>query len=203
MRASLLLVITVAILGLVPSIALSDDGPFGLTWGMSKDQVKELGVSQETAAAKLNLEVFATTSLPRNLSIAEKYELVFDKRFGLQKVQMVSKDITDDLLGVEGKKVYANLKESLTKKYGKPSHEIEFVGAKLWEEADEFYQCLAYSGCGAWAAGYEHETGTILVQLEGMDRGRGFIRLTYEGPRWAEALNEMRSHEAAADDDAL
>jgi hypothetical protein len=187
------------------TVSVADEGPFGITWGMSKSQVKALGVDMEPSSAKLSLESFKVKKLPKSISIAEFYGLTFDTKHGLQKVTMLSKDIVDDPYGREGKSLYAGLKDSLVKKYGEPTFGLERVGAKLWKESDEFYQCLAYSGCGIWAAGFEDKNGgqSIFLQLEGMGRGKGFVRLTYEGPKWSEAVDALKEKEAKTDADAL
>ena len=188
-----------------PTMSVADEGPFGITWGMTKYQVQALGVQMEPSSAKLGIQSFKATNLPKSISIADFYGLTFDTKRGLQKVTMISKDIVDDPYGSEGKKLYADVKDALVKKYGEPTFGLESVGAKLWDESDEFYQCLDYSGCGMWAAGFEDEEGgeSILLQVEGMARGKGFIRLTYEGPKWSEAVDAMEANEAKTDADAL
>lgn len=36
------------------TVSVADEGPFGITWGMSKSQVKALGVDMEPSSAKLS-----------------------------------------------------------------------------------------------------------------------------------------------------
>lgn len=111
----------------------------------------------------------------------------------------------DDIFGSEGKKKFAALKEGLIKKYGNPSNEMERVGLELWDEPDEFYQCLAYNGCGLWIAIFEHkESGqNIVLSLKGLRRGEGLIELTYEGPMWSKVIYELEQRKLKADDSAL
>ncbi len=82
---------------------------------------------------------------------------------------------------------------------------LEISGLKLWDEPDEFYQCLDYSGCGFWMSAFEDKESGIAVglQLEGLRRGRGFIKLTYEGPFWATFIDAKEKIESELDDDAL
>jgi len=192
-------------ISMVPAVCSADDGAFGLAWGMTKVQVEKLGVKLEPSSAKLGIETLTTEKLPKNVSIAEAYSLTFDRKHNLQKVMMVSKDIDNDPYGSEGKKKYAELKESLITKYGQPSDVLEKVGGKLWDEKDEFYQCLAYAGCGMWVALFEDKTSgqNIGLQLEGMTRGKGYIHLIYEGPKWSEVVDAMKAAEAQSDKDAL
>ena len=187
------------------SFGAESDGPFGLSWGMTKSQVGEYGVKLEPKAAQGNMEFLVAKSLPKNLSIAESYALSFDKKFHLQRVEMVSKDIDGDIYGTEGKTKFSALKESLTKKYGQPSIELERVGMKLWKDSDEFYQCLAYAGCGLWVALFEDkESGqNIGLALKGLGRGKGYIDLTYEGPKWSDVVDAIKQHQLKSDEGAL
>ena len=132
--------------------ASDQDAPFGLVWSMTKAQVEKLSVSLEPSSTRDGLEIFKATSLPNNVSMSEFYILTFDKTYHLQRIQMISKDITGDIYGSEGKEKYSALKDALVKKYGQPTNGLERVGMKLWDERDEFYQCLMYDGCGMWIA---------------------------------------------------
>lgn len=181
------------------------DAPFGLAWGMTKADVTRLGVILEPHSAHNGIEILKTSKLPKNLSIAEGYALSLDGKHNLQRIQMLSKNIDNDPTGRGGKNKYADLKKSLINKYGQPTFGTEKVGVKLWDEADEFYQCLAYSGCGMWASGWElKESGlTILLQLKGLGRGNGYIDLTYEGPKWSDIVDAVDARKAKADENAL
>ena len=102
------------------------DAPFGLRWGVTEAQITHLlGIEiQERVDSDLPLGVTAiltTTSLPKNLTIAEFYQLIFVAEKHLQKIVMYSKDIENDVYGSEGKKKYDKLKVSLSKKYGSPT----------------------------------------------------------------------------------
>lgn len=70
------------------------------------------------------------------------------------------------------------MKSKLTAKYGTPTNSYEYIGRKLWDEYDEFYQCLAYSGCGAWISLFESKAGeSIALQLNASVAGKVLSRL--------------------------
>jgi hypothetical protein len=116
---------------------------------------------------------------------------------------MISKDITGDIYGTDGKEQYSDLKSKLTKKYDIPDS-YEYVGRKLWDEPDEFYQCLAYPGCGTYASFFETKSGeTVSIALKGLGRGKGYLKITYEGPSWSDAVDAYRNKESKSDEDAL
>jgi len=117
---------------------------------------------------------------------------------------MFSKIITDDPLGSKGKAEYENIKVTLSKKYGTPSSEYEKIGRKLFNGPDEFYQCLAYSGCGSWISFFDTDYGpAITLEIKGLKRGTGYLQLGYEGPNWAKAVRENRKDNAESDAGAL
>lgn len=188
----------------IPSLA-SADAPFGLTWGMSKSEVESLGVTLFDEEQNRNIKLYRTNELPIDLSNAEFYGLIFDENRGLQKITMVSDTISNDAYGREGKSAYDRIKTALIGKYGDPTNDYDFIGLKLWDESDEFYQCLAYDGCGGWASFFENEeTGEVTaLSLNGLRRGEGYLTLEYEGPGWGAALDDKDSAVNSQDNEAL
>ena len=187
-----------------PSLAIAD-APFGLTWGMSKAEVESLGVTLLESSSEGSIAFYRTDELPIDLSNAEIYSLVIEEDRGLQKVTMVSDNIENDAYGDEGKRVYNRLKTALIDKYGEPDSDFEFVGGTLWDEDDEFYQCLAYDGCGGWASFFINESAgeSVFISLEGLSRGTGYIKLAYEGPEWGAVVDEADAAKASQDASAL
>ena len=202
-KAILLMILITAVAN--TGFAREQDAPFGLVWGMTKVQAEKLGVRLEQSSSSDGLDIFKATSLPNSVSIAEFYSLTFDRTHHLQRIQMISKNITGDIYGTEGKEKYATLKDVLVKKYGQPTNGLERVGMELWNDADEFYQCLAYEGCGLWVAIFKHKESeqNILFALKGLGRGKGFIELCYEGPMWFEVVDALKQRRTKADEGAL
>ena len=209
-RRTILAPAFLCLMALAPS-ALSqkvvDNCPFGLEWGMTVQDAKDLGVEMQKSGAEGRLTIYSAESLPKNLSIAESYALVFDSQFSLIKIKMVSNNIENDPYGTEGKEKYSDLKHILVTKYGPPEEgmSVELIGLALYDESDEFYQCLAYSGCGYWMAGFTDKTSGMIVglQLKGLSRGKGYIVLSYEGPLFSDAVNAHKDDVTKTDDDAL
>lgn len=185
-------------------IAIADDAPFGLSWGMTVKELQDKGIHLEKGAGNNHFQNFKTESLPQNISIAKNYILIFSKKYNLQKLAMVSKTITDDIYGSEGKKTYERIKKSLSEKYGPPYDTYEYIGAELYDESDEFYQCLSYSGCGSWISFFKSKEGVqVTLELAGLSRGKGYLKLIYEGQNWTDALDEYRQDKSKTDSDAL
>jgi len=187
---------------LVSSVALAQDAAFGLKWGMSKELVEKTGVALTRTGGEGNLEIFRTTSVPIPVSIGESYTLTFHQSWGLQKIIMRSKKIQNDPTGREGKEQYNNLKVALSEKYGNPKDTTEYFGLRLFKEFDEFYLCLRYAGCGGWMTTWNADPnlrGMIGLQIRGLSRSEGSILLSYEGPKWSEAVDENSSNKNAND----
>ena len=186
---------------LVVTPVQSAEAPFGVNWGESKSAIERKGITLENSDRKGSIAAFKTKQLPKNLSIAEQYVLYIDNEYQLQKIIMVSKDIDEDLYGSKGKETFSDLKSKLTQKYGNPTNELERVGMTLYKENNGFYQCLAYEGCGMWVAIYkdQKEDVGILLELKGMKRGTGYIKITYEGPNWSKIIDKMKKNNSESD----
>ena len=76
---------------------------------------------------------------------------------------MDSEDITNDAFGSKGKEMYDDIKSKLKNKYGEPTENFEFVGLRLYDESDEFYQCLSYDGCGMWTSFFVDKEQVVFV----------------------------------------
>lgn len=173
---------------------------FGLSWGMSETSLKKLGFTHAIDSGGLRL--FSSVSAPKAWSKAENYIAVTYKG-RLVKAVANSFYFTDNVFGSEGKQNYNQIKSILRKKYGAPSTHYEQTGGKLYNESDEFYQCLDYSGCGAYLSIFEFVGGLIAVQLKGKRRGEGYLTISYESPRFSVAKKEIERGDLESDVDAF
>ena len=174
--------------------------PFGLEWGASLSDFPGLTNCQTNQA----VTYCTTISVPKTLSDAENHELFFDDKEGLVKVRYISKDITDDLFGDKGKARFNELKSALSSKYPK-AEKKDLIGMHLtlYKDPDEFYECLRYHGCGVYVWSLKPGKGTITLVMEGLSRGKGYLYLSYESPKWRDVVNRVKSSEKADDKDAL
>lgn len=188
------------------ALAQSNDAPFGLSWGQSAEELRARGVNLSQTKRESDFTFFSATKVPIGISIAEKYSIIIHDRHGLQKVAMHSENFNNDPSGSDGRKAYADYKEALAGKYGPPDsrYSREVVGVKLYKERDEFYECLKYTGCGMWSSLWSLANGgTIGLELKGISRGTGWLNLTYEGPRWSDAVDNVKANRSAQDRKAL
>ncbi|MGB6114971.1 MAG: hypothetical protein WBF97_07775 [Comamonas sp.] len=199
------ILLTIAFMMTTPLVlaADGDEALFGLKWGMTPADVKSAGVNLTKTKGDRNLEIFRASSVPRGLSDFESYHFIFaDGK--LVKLWGLSKDIVNYPAGITGKQQFDALRLALTEKYGKPKQNYQSTGNKLFKEYDEFYQCLAYSGCGIWVVGFEVPGKYISLELKGQRRGMGYLDITSEAqPQWDNALEVYKSRKAISDKDAL
>lgn len=175
--------------------------PFGLKWGMTVDELDRYGFAPiQGFDTKFN--GMSSKSAPKPWSKAETYlALTYNNR--LVKVAAFSVDITDDIYGAEGKEMYNQIKDRLIRKYGNPSTQNEYVGRDLYDEPDEFYQCLDRSGCGAYISLFKMFGGTIAIQLKGRRRGSGYLSIGYESPEFLSAKEQQKEASSKSDDEAF
>lgn len=171
-------VLAFAVLFSSNGFALTVEAPAGFKWGQTQAQIKQQGITLENCESADFSVSCDTRTAPKPLLFADLYSLFFvDGR--LQKVVIDGNEITGDPSGREGKSLYARVKHRLIAKYGLPSVVEETVGVVLYDGYDEFYQCLAYTGCGLWVAGWDHD-GYVIIRLKGVSSGTGWLELAYE-----------------------
>ncbi|MBB1488632.1 hypothetical protein [Oceanospirillum sediminis] len=174
--------------------------PFGLNWGMTESQLKKSGFKSASPAGKFN--VLTSVSTPKAWSRADTYMAVTYRK-KLVKVIAHSRAFTSDIYGRDGKALYNQVKSLLIQKYGEPKRSHERTGLALYDDADEFYQCLKYSGCGNYISLFEYQNGYISVQLEGTGRGKGYLSVAYESPAFYAAKNTIEQSNNQSDTEAF
>ena len=194
------------------SITLSSaeiDAPLGVKWGLTKYQLNGMGVKLSDCSILDNgVEMCKATNTPKTLSFTKSVYFYFHyKKKTLEQVFVFGNYIENDIYGNKGKKDYERVKASLYKKYPESSgfthNEYEFVGLEVYDQSDEFYQCLDYDGCGYWVTYILSKNGGVSVQLNGDSRGKGNLNVTWESPEWSKMQAEIVDDVSTQDDDAL
>lgn len=184
-------------------VASEVTAPFGLEWGQTPKELTDKKVILTDCTTSNKITSCKTTNPIKGVSFGEIYMLNFYDDKGLQKIKMLSTDITSDISGSTGKALYSKVKSSLNKKYNAPTS-YETFGTKLYDEYDEFYQCLKYDGCGSWMSFWEVKNGgIILIQLKGLARGKGYLTLVYESKEWSGIIDSIKQAEKDSNADAL
>lgn len=175
---------------------VADEGfsaPLGLKWGLSQETL--INDYSATPAGKndTRLKIFLISNPPIKVSGFDEFYGVIDDKYGLVKV-VVIENIDGDAYGSKGLEEYKKIKEVIAKKYGKPSSQYEYTGRELYKDNDEFYQCLAYQGCGIYSSFFKPTGGgDVAVSLKGESRGKGYLSIDYESVLFSNVLNEQEN----------
>lgn len=68
----------------------------------------------------------------------------------------------------------------------------------MYRRADEFYECLAYTGCGLWMALFKTPEKTASIWLKGVSRGKGYIDVTVEAAEWSGVVDQINAAKSKA-----
>ena len=168
--------------------------PFGLKWGMHPGQLSSLDIEITDSSRTNDLTVVTAEEIPDAFAETKSVNLLFDRRLGLVKVRWTSLDIEADPTGTTGRAKYGEMRAIIMDALGEPTDETLVVGARLFDQEDEFYQCLAYEGCGVWSALWENSpSGGVLLSVEGTGPGQGFVQIDYESANWQDAADQAAS----------
>lgn len=170
---------------------------FGYYFGLTINQIESSGIHIDIIEKQGPFVLTRTNSAPSPWVDAEAYTLVFYEG-KLQLILGTGKTITEDSAGIKGKQKYKELNDALIAKYGKPKISQHSVGHAVWNESDEFYQCLSYDGCGAWESIWTGGEKSITLRLKGLGkRGVGFIEISYQSPEMIAARNKSSDADKA------
>lgn len=188
---------------LLPCVAFA--GPFGVDWGMSISSLKAAGA--ECELNERNVESFDTyqcAKLIKPFSNADFYMVYVHPAQGVQRVSMLGETIIDDPYGITGLERYKGYKSALTKKYGEPTDSYEWKGQALYRDADEFYECIDYSGCGTQTSIFKKDGVSVMVKINSSGRrGQGWLSIMYEGPQYMNLVDAFEEAQNASDMDSL
>ena len=176
---------------------------FGLEWGMSPYEIRNQGTRLVLKNRVKNLSIYSVKVLPKNLKDADYYRLVFGNTDQLVKIIMVGKKIRGDFYGEQGKNRFAEIAHELAQKYEEVKSITE-VGIRVYDAPNEFYQCLAHSGCGIWVKTFKADNKVITIQLNGVKAGEGYIDIRVEAyPEWDEITGRKMPVKSVEDAEAL
>jgi len=180
------------ILCLLTTPAFADDAPFGLRWGATIEELQTRGFVGDMQQDDGQMRIYQTNKLSGAPSYSDFARLGVDRRFGLQRILWVSKEITDDPSGQKGLDLYKAMKVTLTEKYGEPKSSDEEIAGSRTLGPNAFYQCLAEDGCGAFVTVWRSVGADARLRLLGAATGKGRLEVVYLGPDWSDVLDAKK-----------
>jgi hypothetical protein len=170
---------------------------------MSRDEARALpGLEILREDEGEHFSAIVATRVPKELSDAYSYGLIFSRRYGLVKMQWTSHLFPGDAKGEGARARYADLKLLLEQRYGMPSSR-EFSWPRTGWEAAKFYACVADPGCGPYESTWV--SGPIAVRLEvrAENQSEGRLSLSYEHEHLAAAQEEFGRVRGSRERDSL
>jgi hypothetical protein len=153
------------------------EAPFGLSWGVSAEQLKASGVGLQLRLPDNTGVRFAAANLPKALSDLGEAILSFGNNDKLHKIEAISEDVTNDPAGIRLKARYATLSRALTRKYGKgvTRHKI----LEPWTRRNDFLTGI-YRGSSRYYTDFIGENVTIRLKIRASRRGTSNYVLTFQ-----------------------
>ena len=162
---------------LLPLAAWAGDAPYGLVWGAGIEALPSCEIVHDDGQT-----AWCVVRNPKSAPVdTAALRLIVDRRFGLQYVDWLSKDIADDANGTNGVAAYRALKNDLSARFGRPHRSAE---ESLHPE--RFYPCLSSDGCAAYLAKWtDGDAEDVYLRLTANKNATaGVLEVVYEGPRW-------------------
>ncbi len=188
---------------LVVPPAWGEAGPFGLTWGMSREEARRLpGLEVIREDEGEFFSAIVASRVPKELADAYSYGLLFSRRYGLVSVQWSSNLFPDDGRGEGARSRYAELKRLLGENYGAPASREFPWPTEGWEPL-RFYACVADPSCGPYQSTWSAGAVSIRLEIRGEGESSGRLRLSYEHELLEAARRERGESRGRGERDAL
>lgn len=179
----------------VPQAAADESAPFGLTWGMSVEKLREAGVQLRPLQADETGRRYSAHDLPKMLGDIEEVILSFGGNDRLYRIEAISQDYLHDDDGSRIKARYEALSRSLAAKYGagKETHVIN----KPWDSPEHFLMGIKL-GSSRYYTNFEGKNVAVRLAIKAKRRDTGTYVLVYRHKELAK-----RSGEQAGESDVL
>jgi hypothetical protein len=159
-------------------------GPFGLSMGMTLEQVKKAGNFVPGSVPF----VFKSQKVENGHPGFESYILLLTPTHGLCSVTATGIDVVTSVYGTELEEKHKEFVGALTNKYGKPSNSFDFVrNGSIWGDSNEWMMAL-YRKDRTLATFWSREDGvplpdsltTISIDTVALSTSKGYVTIKYE-----------------------
>jgi hypothetical protein len=180
-----------------PSAPAAMAAPFGLEWGLSKEELEAKGVKLMEARTSEGSQRFTATGLSKLVAGIETVvvDLGFDNR--LWKVIAASEDYPNDPYGFKVKARYAELNDILVQKYGKgkPTHR---TGGSIYDEPQYFLAGIK-NGKSWHFTNYSANGLNVELSVRAKDSDTGYWVLIYNNTELEKGYDKAKAnHEKSA-----
>jgi hypothetical protein len=155
----------------VRSQTANSEGPLGLQWGASADQVRGLDVKLRDAPVKDFGSSFVANNLPRAVSDQETTLLSFGYDDKLWRIAAMSRRFPNDPTGSAVQERYKELSGVLSEKYGRPSS-FHRLGGSIYKDAEYFLAGIR-GGDSSWFTDFENPHLAVQLKISADDSSTG------------------------------
>lgn len=174
------------------SIPAVPAAPFGLEWGLSKEEVEARSIKLIEAPTSEGSLRFSATGLSKVVAGVETVVIDFGFDNRLWKVIAASEDFPNDPYGFKVKARYGELNEILTEKYGK-GKATHRTGGSIYDEARYFLAGL--NGGKNWHFTTYSALGlSIELSVRAKDSDTGYWVLIYNNTELAKGYDNAKAN---------
>jgi hypothetical protein len=175
--AATFLIAVITIVGSQPARSQSE-APFGLTWGVSADDLRAIGVDLRELPEKTFGISYAASKLPKVLADQEATLLSFGFDNKLWRVIGLGKQVENDPYGAAVKERYQELLGLLAEKYGK-SRSVHTLGGSIYSEPRYFIAGIR-GGESSWFSNFSTTETDVQLSLTATDSSTARWRVIFE-----------------------
>ena len=173
-------------------------GPFGLSMGMKKSQIKGL----EATGTPF---MYTATSVPTPSSQFKTYVMQVGDKNGLCMIKALSDTISTNRYGLALKSKFNLLNEALAKKYGKHKTQDFLMSGSIWNEPEDFMAGLTKDERYLRTYWDAEEQSTlsgnlkaIMLVASGLGHEKGVVYIQYEFENSEKCDAERKALDAGA-----
>jgi hypothetical protein len=160
-------------------------GPFGLSWGMQREQVIQL-VGNKAVDAKSAGDILYLTTVPKPNPAFESYVLLISPDRGLLKINAIGIDLRTNGFGSEVHSAFTEIADAVSGTYGTPKiYEFLRTGS-IWNERQDWMMGLLKKERTLEAFWTPPEKDTrqhitsVSLSAEALSQEKAYLRLSYE-----------------------
>lgn len=166
--------------------------PFGLEWGLSKEDVEAKGIKLVEVPNNEGSQRFSATGLSKLVAGVETVVIDFGFDNRLWKVIAASEDFPNDPYGFKIKARYGELNGILTEKYGR-GKVTHHTGGSIYDEARYFLAGL--NGGKSWHfTTYSAPGLNIELSVRAKDSDTGYWVLIYDNTELAKGYDKAKAN---------
>jgi len=167
------------------------EGPLGLTWGSSADEVRALGaeLQQDVPGTDYGM-CFSAKKLPRVLSDQEETLVCFGYDDSLWRIVAYSKSFLNDPSGNNLKARYQKLLAILSEKYGSPSS-VQTLGDSIYQQPQYFLAGIR-AGLTYWYSNFSTPILSVQLNLSADDSSSGRWSIIYTNKSLRDAFDAAK-----------